>query len=139
MTRTIRAFIVASLIAALVNALIFAVDLQASDAAGFLVITWRVFLISALGLPFAFAATIGLGIPAYALMRRFTEPSLVMVLTAGVLIGAIVTAAFALATGSGSSMPLARTIPIGLIAASAWWWAANPGEGVEQPEIHRQH
>jgi hypothetical protein len=130
MTRTIRAFIVAPIVATLVNALIFASQLQAADAASSWVITWRIFLISALGFPFAFAATTALGVPAYALMRRFGEPSLAMVLTAGALIAAIVTAAFALATGSWSSMPLARAIPIGVIAASAWWWVAIHGKGV---------
>jgi hypothetical protein len=130
MTRTIRAFIVASVAAASVNALVMVFQLQTADAASPLVIAWRVVLITVLGLPFAIAATIGLGVPAYVLVRRITQPTLVTVLTAGALIAASVTAAFALATGSWSSMPFARAIPIGVIAASAWWWVAVRGEGV---------
>ena len=127
MTRTIRAFIVASLVATAANALML-VFLQPSDHASPLVIAWGVVLISVLGLPFALAATVALGVPAYMLARRTSEPTRVVVVAAGVLIAAIVTAAFAWATGSWSSMSLARTIPIGVIAASAWWWVAIRGE-----------
>ena len=119
----------APLVAASVNALVTAVQLQTADAASPFVIAWRVLLFSVLGLPFALAATIALGLPAYAVVRRLTEPTLVMAVTAGALIGAIVTAAFASATGSWSSMPLARTIPIGVITSSAWWWVAVCGDG----------
>ena len=119
----------APLVAASVNALITAFQLQASDAASPLVIAWRVFLTTVIGLPFAVAATIALGLPAYALVRRITQPTVVMVVAAGALIAVIVTAAFASATGGWSSMSLARTIPIGVIAASAWWWVAIRGEG----------
>ena len=130
MTRTIRAFIAPLVVAALANALISAVQLQTPAPAGPLLFAWRVFLFSVLGLPFAVAATIALGVAAYALVRRITEPNLVVVVAAGVLIAAIVTAVFASATGSWSSMPLARTIPIGVVAASAWWRIAIRGEGV---------
>jgi hypothetical protein len=128
MTRTIRAFIVASLVATAVNALILVFQLQTPAPASPPVIAWRVFAISVLGLPFALAATVALGVPAYILARRTSEPTLVVVVAAGALIAAIVTAAFAWATGSWSSMPLARTIPIGVVAASAWWWIAVRGE-----------
>jgi hypothetical protein len=124
MTRTIRAFIVASLVATAVNALILVFQLQTPAPASPPVIAWRVFLISVLGLPFALAATVALGVPAYILARRTSAPTLVVAVAAGALIAAIVTAAFAWATGSWSSVSLARTIPIGVIAASVWWWVA---------------
>jgi hypothetical protein len=84
-------------------------------------------LVFAFGAPVAYAATLGLGLPALWLMRRFGSLTIGRTILVGVVVGFGIAAALApWLRGDLVSVPLARWHGgcLGAAAAAVWWWIA---------------
>jgi hypothetical protein len=81
------------------------------------------------GLPAAAVMTLVVAIPAYALVRRRWRVTLATATVAGGIIGLGAGLIFAAITDERTALSPVRGLIIGLVAASAWWYAAERREG----------